>query len=326
MRTLLLSTAIAALALPALGREGTPFRESLAATELRASDFIGMRLYASEAPIATADVAGLPPGWEDIGEVNDIVIDREGRVQAVLVDIGGFLGIGERRVAVNMEALRFVADSATAADADDFFLVINADRAALENAPAYDGTRGAEQAAAATDAAIAEGAEALVEGAAAAGAAAGAAAAGAVGGAEAAGAAVGDGAATAMTQTEEAADEAMAAAAGGTAAGMAREPIRREGFVAAGADHLSSERLQGAPVFDARDERVGEVGELLLSEDGQVEAIVVDVGGFLGIGQKPVALALEQVDILREEAGAAIRVYVSLTREELDAMERFQAN
>lgn len=44
---------------------------------------------------------------EDIGEIGDVLIDRTGQVKGVVVDVGGFLGLGETHVAVPMQALQF---------------------------------------------------------------------------------------------------------------------------------------------------------------------------------------------------------------------------
>lgn len=52
-----------------------------------------------------ADVA--EQAGEVIGTVDDLLIDEEGRVLAVVVGIGGFLGIGQKDIAVPVEALRF---------------------------------------------------------------------------------------------------------------------------------------------------------------------------------------------------------------------------
>jgi sporulation protein YlmC with PRC-barrel domain len=41
-----------------------------------------------------------------IGDVNDILLDKDGRVSAVIVGVGGFLGIGEKDVAVSFDALK----------------------------------------------------------------------------------------------------------------------------------------------------------------------------------------------------------------------------
>lgn len=46
---------------------------------------------------------------ENIGDISDVVIDREGRVVAVIVGVGGFLGIGEKDVAVPFRALEITA-------------------------------------------------------------------------------------------------------------------------------------------------------------------------------------------------------------------------
>jgi sporulation protein YlmC with PRC-barrel domain len=49
----------------------------------------------------------LSSAGEDMGRVVDIVVDRSGQVRAAVIDFGGFLGVGNRRVAVDWAALRF---------------------------------------------------------------------------------------------------------------------------------------------------------------------------------------------------------------------------
>jgi hypothetical protein len=44
---------------------------------------------------------------EDMGRVIDIVVDRTGQVRAAVIDFGGFLGVGNRKVAVDWAAFRF---------------------------------------------------------------------------------------------------------------------------------------------------------------------------------------------------------------------------
>jgi sporulation protein YlmC with PRC-barrel domain len=44
---------------------------------------------------------------ESIGDVNDVILDRDGQVMAVVVGVGGFLGIGEKDVAVPLKSLEF---------------------------------------------------------------------------------------------------------------------------------------------------------------------------------------------------------------------------
>ncbi|MFD0466181.1 PRC-barrel domain-containing protein [Microvirga aerilata] len=44
---------------------------------------------------------------ENIGDINEVLIDRQGKVEAVVIGVGGFLGIGDRNVAVPFNALRW---------------------------------------------------------------------------------------------------------------------------------------------------------------------------------------------------------------------------
>jgi hypothetical protein len=47
---------------------------------------------------------------EDGGRIIDLLADRHGRVQAAVIEFGGFLGIGTRKIAVEWSALRFESD------------------------------------------------------------------------------------------------------------------------------------------------------------------------------------------------------------------------
>jgi hypothetical protein len=44
---------------------------------------------------------------EDMGRVVDVIVDRDGSVRAAVVDFGGFLGVGSRKIVVDWKALRF---------------------------------------------------------------------------------------------------------------------------------------------------------------------------------------------------------------------------
>jgi sporulation protein YlmC with PRC-barrel domain len=48
---------------------------------------------------------------ETIGDVNDVLFDRGGQVMAAVIGVGGFLGIGEKDVAVSFQQLEFVANT-----------------------------------------------------------------------------------------------------------------------------------------------------------------------------------------------------------------------
>nr|WP_294555409.1 PRC-barrel domain-containing protein [uncultured Rhodopila sp.] len=47
------------------------------------------------------------PDGKDIGRLVDVLVDRNGQPQAAVIDFGGFMGVGSRKVAVHWSALRF---------------------------------------------------------------------------------------------------------------------------------------------------------------------------------------------------------------------------
>jgi hypothetical protein len=48
---------------------------------------------------------------ENLGRIIDVVVDRAGQPRAAVIDFGGFLGVGSRKIAVDWSALRFIQDS-----------------------------------------------------------------------------------------------------------------------------------------------------------------------------------------------------------------------
>ena len=47
------------------------------------------------------------PANEDMGRIVDVIVDREGAVRAAVIDFGGFLGVGSRKIVVDWNALHF---------------------------------------------------------------------------------------------------------------------------------------------------------------------------------------------------------------------------
>lgn len=280
MKHLMLGTAMALVFGSAASAQDL-FRTEMDPVAIAASDFIGKRVYAAEAAVDADEYAGVQDGWNDIGEINDVILTRDGKVDAVLVDIGGFLGMGERQVALGMESVRFVSDSATAEDLNDYFLVINADRTLLEGAPDY--MRTGAMPADATDAATADTT---------------APAADATAGADAE-----------VAVTEPATTEPAPA---GTK--------MVEGYAVIDAAGLTSDQLMGVRVFGPNDEDVGEISEIVVDANGAPAQVIVDVGGFLGMGEKPVAIDVTSLQIMQATDGEALRAYVQMTQDELETL------
>ncbi|MBM1171806.1 PRC-barrel domain-containing protein [Microvirga arabica] len=55
-------------------------------------------------------------------------------------------------------------------------------------------------------------------------------------------------------------------------------------------DLWRASRLEGVNVYNQNDERIGDISEVLVNRQGQVEAVVIGVGGFLGMGERSVAV------------------------------------
>jgi hypothetical protein len=68
---------------------------------------------------------------EDVGRIVDLLADREGRVQAAVIEFGGFLGIGTRKIAVDWSALSFETDGRRPV------VVLDLARDQLRRAPEY---------------------------------------------------------------------------------------------------------------------------------------------------------------------------------------------
>ncbi|PVA11329.1 photosystem reaction center subunit H [Pelagivirga sediminicola] len=258
-----------------------------------ASDLIGMRIYNSETQMdADATIAdGGEQEWDDIGEINDIIVTKDGQVSAVILGVGGFLGMGERDVSVSMDDITVVREEG---DSDDRFLVVSTSKEALEAAPAYERADADMDADVANDDVANDDAAATDD--------------------------------AAVVKDEAAADGTMAAQEGQRQM-LTRPAVEREGYAEADMEMVSqmtSEDLEGTTVYGANDESVGEIESLIVGDDGKVSEIVINVGGFLGLGEKPVAVTFDELQILREEGGDDYRIYIDSTEQALEAQPEFE--
>ena len=76
-------------------------------------------------------------GDAKIGEIMDVLVDRDGKVHALIVGVGGFLGVGEKDVAIAFNAVQFKTK-----DSNKWYPVMNTTKDALKSAPGlkYDRT------------------------------------------------------------------------------------------------------------------------------------------------------------------------------------------
>lgn len=318
--------------------------------DVEASDFIGARIYAAETmPTTDTVAAGAEKDWADVGEVNDVILGRDGQIKAVVLGVGGFLGMGEKDVAVPMQDVKFVKSGD---GANDYFLVVNANKDVLTNAPAYVSAedKAAQQAVAndaaapdtmtlptdtATDTTAAKPADTTT-------------AADTTKPADTTTAAdtsaekpadtttaLNDSTTTA-TPTDDAAntdatttasttkDSATQTVTDENRARLVRPEVTRDGYKAAEVAELTADKLEGARVYGPNDEDVGEVNRLILDNNGQVQRIVLDVGGFLGVGERQIAVTPDELNIVRTDDGSEFRVYVDANQATLKAQPEYK--
>jgi len=70
---------------------------------------------------------------ETIGKINDLLIDEDGQIVAVIVEVGGFLGLGKKDVAISWDSVEHRLND----DGDERYFSVSATKDALTNAPEY---------------------------------------------------------------------------------------------------------------------------------------------------------------------------------------------
>lgn len=97
---------------------------------------------------------------------------------------------------------------------------------------------------------------------------------------------------------------------------------QRQGeFAGTIAGDYTAEQLIGRDVVGPDGDTVANIADLLISEDDRVNKVVLDVGGFLGIGSKPVAVDIDQ---LERPSGEDEAFGIAMSRDELQALPQFE--
>ncbi len=258
-KLLFVLSAFAFLALGStLAQGNVMFEESGMEGDLLATELVGADLYTT---VNAMDqnrfmVDAVPGDWEQIASISDLVLGMDGQVRGILVDVGGFLGIGARTVVLSMDSVRIATNS----DNNAVYAVINATREELEAAPEY----------------------------------------------------------MAYDRTGQMQDGAAQATEPMTPRVGVGEP--QEGFATVEWSTLTVDQLRGAEVYDINNERVSGISDVLLGTGDTVEAVLIDVGGFLGLGARTVAIPMDQLEIQGKQDGSDLRVYLAITQEQLEAL------
>ncbi|WP_337149589.1 PRC-barrel domain-containing protein [Mesorhizobium sp. Cs1299R1N3] len=214
------------------------------------SKIMGAAVYDSSADNATK-----------IGDVKDIVLDKDGNAKLVVIGVGGFLGVGEKNVAYDFNKLEWVNKKG------DRWLVAKTTKDELIAQPIFD-TKVYDTAAPSTAQPTNN---------------------------------------TAATQAANTKTDRTATAS-----------IDKTTLTEMPSDKISAANLIGTNVYGADDAKVGEIGDVILTGDKKVDSIIVDVGGFLGIGEKKVAVGMENLKLMTDKNGNRY-LYTNFTKDQLEA-------
>lgn len=224
---------------------------------------------------------------QNIGDVNDIVLTKDGKAESLVIGVGGFLGMGEKSVAYPFDKAQWAQKNG------DRWLVAQASKEELQALPDFN--RKAYDPAPATTASNDATAPQPTT--------------------------------TAPAVTAAPADQTAQAPAASTSDAAAPDQtqtaaIDKSTLTEMKVGEIRGDDLKGATVYGANDARVGEIGDVVLAPDSKPDAVIVDVGGFLGIGEKEVAVGMDNLKFMTDKDGKKY-LYTTFTKEQLEAQAAY---
>ena len=224
--------------------------------------------------------ASVDDAAEEIGTITDMVVTSGIGVSAVVIGVGGFLGVGEKDVAIDFAQLEWAARED---GSRRWVLATTAD--ALLAAPAFIWSD-SEEATGEPALTPQQEADQLVEG------------------------------------DPNAAPIDPALTTDQAERPQITTPLDRDDFLAFDETGLSAEDLRGIGVYGINDEQIGTIGDIVTHPDGSFDAVIVDVGGFLGLGAKPVAVGFDNLAFSADTFGNRY-LFLNTSREQLEAQATY---
>jgi sporulation protein YlmC with PRC-barrel domain len=83
-------------------------------------------------------------------------------------------------------------------------------------------------------------------------------------------------------------------------------------------DQIRASKMLGSTVYDMQNRSIGKVQDLILDTSGRVDEVVIDVGSFLGMGGKDVAVKISDIKTDNN------RLTLNLTKEQLQQMASYR--
>jgi sporulation protein YlmC with PRC-barrel domain len=219
------------------------------------------------------------PDADTIGVISDMVVTPGRGISAVVIGVGGFLGMGDKDVAVDFSQLEWaeLPDGARR-------WVLTTPPEALASAPAFIWSDSEEaQGPAMTPS---EEEDQMVEG-------------------------DPNAAPVDPNLTTDQPDRPVI-----------NTPVDRSGLDEFDETALTPEQLRGIPVYGINDEQIGTIGDVVLNPQGDPDAVIVDVGGFLGLGAKPVAVGYENL-AFSSDTGGNRYLFLNASRDQLETQPAY---
>lgn len=227
---------------------------------------------------------------QNIGDVNDIVLTKEGKAESLVIGVGGFLGLGAKNVTYGFSKAQWAEKNG------DRWLVAQTTKEELQAQPDFD--RKAYDPAPATTASNEPAATAPA-------------------------AVPSDTTAPAVAPADKTAEAPAATTPDASAPDQTQTAaIDKSTLTEMPVGEIRADDLKGTTVYGANDARVGEIGDVVLAPDNKTDAVIVDVGGFLGVGEKEVAVGMDNLKFMTDKDGNKY-LYTTFTKEQLEAQTAY---
>ena len=245
---------------------------------------------------------------QKIGDVKDIVLAKDGKAESLVIGVGGFLGIGTKNVTYDFDKAKWAEKNG------DRWLVAETTKEQLQAQPdfnrkAYDPapatTAAANNAPAATTPAVVSSDTTSDKGAKP---------------AEPAKSTAENKPATPPAQTtaeNKPADNSAAATDQTKTSSIDKSTLTEMPM-----GNMRVDDLKGTTVYGANDVEIGSIGDVVLTPENKPDAVIVDVGGFLGIGAKEVAIGMDKLKFMTDKNGKKY-LYTNFTKEQLQAQTAY---
>jgi sporulation protein YlmC with PRC-barrel domain len=91
-------------------------------------------------------------------------------------------------------------------------------------------------------------------------------------------------------------------------------------------DQMLASKFKGTDVLGPDDQKVGDVNDILFDKDGKIEAYIVSVGGFLGMGAKEIALPPNSFQLVagKDNDPNEMKLKISMTKDQLQSAANFE--